>query len=81
MVGQADAAAEPGDALRDRIARIAGVPVRIATLDAPDIDLADLQGGARLTGIDPANAVAMPAPAVRGPRSDASAVVTPPIAR
>ncbi|WP_433910535.1 hypothetical protein [Sphingomonas yabuuchiae] len=55
MVGQADAAAEPGDALRDRIARIAGVPVRIATLDAPDVDLADLQGGARLTGIDPAN--------------------------
>ncbi|WP_322963680.1 hypothetical protein [Sphingomonas fuzhouensis] len=55
MVSRADAEAEPGDALRDRIARIAGVPVRIATLDAPDADLADLQGGARLTGIDPAN--------------------------
>ncbi|MDZ7280689.1 S1 family peptidase [Sphingomonas sanguinis] len=55
MVSRADAEAEPGDALRDRIARIAGVPVRIATLDAPDSDLADLQGGARLTGIDPGN--------------------------
>jgi hypothetical protein len=55
MMSRADAEAEPGDALRDRIARIAGVPVRIATLDAPDMDLADLQGGARLTGIDPTN--------------------------
>lgn len=55
MVSRADAEAEPGDALRDRIARIAGVPVRIATLDASDADLADLQGGARLTGIDPAD--------------------------
>lgn len=55
MVARADAEAEPGDALRDRIARIAGVPVRIATLDAPDSDLADVQGGARLTGIDPGN--------------------------
>ncbi|OMJ31918.1 hypothetical protein BSZ14_11220 [Sphingomonas sp. Sph1(2015)] len=55
MVARADAEAEPGDALRDRIARIAGVPVRIATLDTSDSDLADLQGGARLTGIDPGN--------------------------
>jgi hypothetical protein len=55
MVARADAEAEPGDALRDRIARIAGVPVRIATLDTSDSDLADLQGGARLIGIDPGN--------------------------
>ncbi|WP_375242959.1 hypothetical protein [Sphingomonas parapaucimobilis] len=55
MVARADAEAEPGDALRDRIARIAGVPVRIATLDTSDSDLADLQGGARLTGIDRGN--------------------------
>ncbi|WP_343525948.1 hypothetical protein [Sphingomonas sp.] len=53
MVARADTLAEPGDALRDRIARLAGVPVRIATLDSPDVDLADLSGGARLTGIDP----------------------------
>jgi hypothetical protein len=55
LVARADAEADPGDALRDRIARIAGVPVRIATLDTSDSDLADLQGGARLTGIDPGN--------------------------
>jgi len=55
MVARADAEAEPGDALRDRIARIAGVPVRIATLDTSDSDLADLQGGERLIGIDPGN--------------------------
>ena len=53
MVARADMLAEPGNALRDRIARIAGVPVRIGTLDAPDVDMADLMGGARLTGIDP----------------------------
>ena len=55
MVARADAEAEPGDALRDRIARIAGVPVRIATLYTSDSDLADLQGGERLIGIDPGN--------------------------
>lgn len=55
LVARADAEADPGDALRDRIARIAGVPVRIATLDTSDSDLADLQGGARLIGIDPGN--------------------------
>ena len=55
MVGQADLLAEPGEALRDRIARLAGVPVRIATMETPDTDLADLQGGARLVGVDPAD--------------------------
>lgn len=53
LVSRADLAAEPLETLRDRIARLAGVPVRIATLDAADVDLADLQGGARLVGIDP----------------------------
>ncbi len=53
MVGQADVLAEPGDALRDRIARLTGVPVRIATLEAPDTDMADVQGGGRLVGVDP----------------------------
>ncbi|NNG51043.1 hypothetical protein HKX05_06580 [Sphingomonas sanguinis] len=55
MVSRADLAAEPAEAMRDRIARLAGVPVRIATLEAPDVDLADLQGGARMVGVDPAN--------------------------
>ncbi|WP_294235402.1 hypothetical protein [uncultured Sphingomonas sp.] len=55
MVSRADADAEPGDALRDRIAQIAGVPVRITTLDMADSDFADLQGGARLVGVDPAD--------------------------
>jgi hypothetical protein len=55
MVGRGDLLAEATDALRDRIARIAGVPVKIATLDTPEIDLADLQGGARLVGVDRAN--------------------------
>ncbi|MDQ1230618.1 hypothetical protein [Sphingomonas sp. SORGH_AS_0879] len=55
MVGQADLLAEPVEAMRDRIARIAGVPVKIATLETPDIDLADLQGGMRLVGVDPAD--------------------------
>ncbi|MGE7204636.1 hypothetical protein ACQKJZ_03035 [Sphingomonas sp. NPDC019816] len=53
MVGKADAMSEPGDALRDRIARMTGVPVRIATLDAPDVDMAEVQGGGRLIGVDP----------------------------
>ncbi|WP_241488424.1 S1 family peptidase [Sphingomonas sanguinis] len=55
MVSRADLAAEPAEVMRDRIARLAGVPVRIATLEAPDVDLADLQGGARMVGVDPAN--------------------------
>lgn len=55
MVASADLAIEPADAMRDRIARIAGVPVKIATLETPDIDLADLQGGMRLVGVDPVN--------------------------
>ncbi|GAN13053.1 MULTISPECIES: hypothetical protein [Sphingomonas] len=53
MVGRADALAEPGDALRDRIGRLTGVPVRIATLDRPDEDMADIHGGGRLVGVDP----------------------------
>lgn len=55
MVGRGDLLTEAADALRDRIARIAGVPVKIATLDTPEIDLADLQGGTRLVGVDRAN--------------------------
>lgn len=55
MVGRVDLAAEPADQLRDRIARIAGVPVRLATLDAPDSDLADVRGGMRMVGVDPSD--------------------------
>ncbi|MEJ8629806.1 hypothetical protein P0F65_08035 [Sphingomonas sp. I4] len=55
MVSRADLEVEPADAMRDRIAQLAGVPVRIATLEAPDRDLADLRGGTRMVGVDPAD--------------------------
>lgn len=52
-VGAADAAAAGGaDALRDRIAAIAHVPVRISVIERIDRDL-DLAGGARIEGIEP----------------------------
>ncbi|MET4895937.1 hypothetical protein RN629_02045 [Sphingomonadaceae bacterium jetA1] len=53
MVSRADLAAEPADRLRDRIARMAGVPVQLTTMDAPDGDLADVRGGMRMVGVDP----------------------------
>jgi hypothetical protein len=55
MVSRGDLDVEAADAMRDRITRLAGVPVRIATLEAPDRDLADLQGGTRMVGVDPAD--------------------------
>jgi streptogrisin C len=52
-LGAADAAAAGGaDALRDRIAAIAHVPVRISVIERIDRDL-DLAGGARIEGVEP----------------------------
>ena len=52
IVGKADLLPEGRDALTARLRDIAGVPLRIRSIDVPGVDLA-AEGGARLVGTDP----------------------------
>lgn len=52
LVGLADANRDAPGALRDRLARMTGVPVRIAAIDRPDENLG-VEGGGRVIGVNP----------------------------
>ena len=52
IVGKADLLPEGRDALTARLRDIAGVPLRIRSIDVPGVDLT-AEGGARLVGTDP----------------------------
>ena len=52
IVGKADLLPEGRDALTARLRDIAGVPLRVRSIDVPGVDLA-AEGGARLLGTDP----------------------------
>lgn len=52
MVGAADATRDPPGVLRDRLAQLTGVPVRVAAIDRPGEDLG-IEGGGRVVGINP----------------------------
>ena len=53
VVSAADIARDGAGPLRDRLAALTGVPVRLRIVDQPALDMAGLEGGVRVTGTVP----------------------------
>lgn len=53
VVSRRDVAREGADALRDRLAALTRVPVRLRVVDQPTLDLGGIAGGGRVTGSVP----------------------------
>ncbi|MGR6327556.1 hypothetical protein ACU5AX_00660 [Sphingomonas sp. XXL09] len=53
VVARRDVEREGATALRDRLATLAGVPVRLRVIDQPELDMSGIAGGTRVTGSVP----------------------------